>query len=393
SGMFTEYGGGVSLPAYSNFAAGTSGTYALALLDIAGVDSYVIGRMNADGYPDTSFGGIGIKFLAQSPPTDFAIPADAFYWYSRIGEADDGSIVISSAVDNGTLILKVNPSTGQPVDTFGNNGYVYLEGTAASQLLATDAVYVASQVNLNPGTYMSVSKIDLTTGDLDSGFGSGGTLNLSVGATSADEWESLTSPMIALSDGSILLSGYVDAVVGQGGGFGASGYAYENWFVKMNPDGSLDTDFGTDGYLLLNNGTGYEHPQSVIQASDGDIWALSVTDQNFLEFEAGLDKNYAELNRFDLSGDLVTRVGLTTDADPTTNQVSEAGSDGDLAGITAAAPDSDGDTVSYTLSDDGGGRFAIDSLTGTISVADVSLLDYSQDESHTVTVQSTSADG
>ena len=47
--------------------------------------------------------------------------------------------------------------------------------------------------------------------------------------------------------------------------------------------------------------------------------------------------------------------------DSTSNEVSEDASIGDVVGITAYAEDLDiADSVSYTLSDDAGGLFAID---------------------------------
>src|SRR5258705_13861003 len=48
---------------------------------------------------------------------------------------------------------------------------------------------------------------------------------------------------------------------------------------------------------------------------------------------------------------------------------------------------------SYSLSDDAGGRFAIDSSTGVVTVADGSLLDYETATSHAITVLATSSDG
>ena len=47
----------------------------------------------------------------------------------------------------------------------------------------------------------------------------------------------------------------------------------------------------------------------------------------------------------------------------------------------------------FSLTDDAGGRFAIDSSTGEITVADGSLLDYETNTSHNVTVETTDAAG
>ncbi|OED40529.1 hypothetical protein ACH42_16090 [Endozoicomonas sp. (ex Bugula neritina AB1)] len=55
---------------------------------------------------------------------------------------------------------------------------------------------------------------------------------------------------------------------------------------------------------------------------------------------------------------------------------------------TVAATDADrDDTLTYSLTDDAGGRFAIDSSTGEITLADGSLLDHDTSESHVISVQ------
>lgn len=74
--------------------------------------------------------------------------------------------------------------------------------------------------------------------------------------------------------------------------------------------------------------------------------------------------------------------------------VSEYATNGMTVGITALATDADaGDRVTYNLTDDAGGRFAIDANSGVITVADNTLLDYETSTNHSVTVLATSSDG
>ncbi|MFY9477244.1 MAG: cadherin domain-containing protein [Aquabacterium sp.] len=88
-------------------------------------------------------------------------------------------------------------------------------------------------------------------------------------------------------------------------------------------------------------------------------------------------------------------VGTVTDINPAANQVSEDAGDGTLVGITARATDADAtnNTVTYTLSDNAGGRFTINTTTGVVTVADSALLDYESASSHSITVLATSSDG
>ena len=64
---------------------------------------------------------------------------------------------------------------------------------------------------------------------------------------------------------------------------------------------------------------------------------------------------------------------------------------GTPVGITTLAVDADGtDKVGYSLTDDAGGRFAIDGTTGVVTVKNGGLLDYKSATSHSVTVRATS---
>jgi VCBS repeat-containing protein len=73
--------------------------------------------------------------------------------------------------------------------------------------------------------------------------------------------------------------------------------------------------------------------------------------------------------------------------------VAENASNGTVLG-TAVASDADaGSSISYSLQDSAGGRFAIHSSTGSITVANGSLLDYESSTSHEITVRATDQGG
>lgn len=84
---------------------------------------------------------------------------------------------------------------------------------------------------------------------------------------------------------------------------------------------------------------------------------------------------------------------VPTDADTTANLVSENTANGALVGITASAAEPKTGTVSYSLSDDAGGRFAIDAVTGVVTVADASKLNFEMAASHQITVRATDGQG
>ena len=73
--------------------------------------------------------------------------------------------------------------------------------------------------------------------------------------------------------------------------------------------------------------------------------------------------------------------------------VDENAANGTVIGQATGSDADSGDTLTYSLADDAGGRFAIDSATGQITVADGSLLNHEAADSHDVTVRVTDVAG
>ncbi len=87
-------------------------------------------------------------------------------------------------------------------------------------------------------------------------------------------------------------------------------------------------------------------------------------------------------------------VGPISDTNPDADQVSENAVNGTFVGITAFADDPDtSDQVTYSLSNNAGGAFAINATTGEVSVADTTLIDYESDQSLDIEVTAESTDG
>jgi Ca2+-binding RTX toxin-like protein len=81
------------------------------------------------------------------------------------------------------------------------------------------------------------------------------------------------------------------------------------------------------------------------------------------------------------------------DDDSEANQVLESAVNGTTVGLVALAQEVDGGTVTYSLDDSAGGRFAIDAATGVVTVADAALLDYETATAHSVVVRASDASG
>lgn len=81
------------------------------------------------------------------------------------------------------------------------------------------------------------------------------------------------------------------------------------------------------------------------------------------------------------------------DADASADEVVEGAVNGSLVGITAQAPDPNGNPVTYSLFDNAGGRFTIDPVTGVVTVANGSLLDFETQASWNITVRASDSLG
>ena len=161
-----------------------------------------------------------------------------------------------------------------------------------------------------------------------------------------------------------------------------------------------DADAGTTiSYSLTDNAGG----RFAINATTG---VVTVANGALLDYETATSHNITVLaTSTDGSSNsqtfniLVTNAGDNpvvgpTDNNGAANTVAENAANGTAVGITALASDADaGTTISYSLTDNAGGRFAINATTGVVTVANGSLLDYETATSHNITVLATSTDG
>lgn len=89
--------------------------------------------------------------------------------------------------------------------------------------------------------------------------------------------------------------------------------------------------------------------------------------------------------------DPISDVGPVTDSSTVANQVNENSPVGTAVGLIALAIEPDpGQTVTYSLTDNAGGRFAVNPTTGVVTVA--GPLDYEMATSHSITILATSSD-
>ncbi|MBV5322822.1 MAG: cadherin repeat domain-containing protein, partial [Ilumatobacteraceae bacterium] len=91
-------------------------------------------------------------------------------------------------------------------------------------------------------------------------------------------------------------------------------------------------------------------------------------------------------------GDVIGQPVVLSDSDISVNTVAENAAIGTVVGVTALGVDADaGTTVTYALTNNAGGKFAIDAQSGVVTVA--GALDFEAASSQVITVKATSSDG
>jgi hypothetical protein len=135
-------------------------------------------------------------------------------------------------------------------------------------------------------------------------------------------------------------------------------------------------DYGY-GRFAINASTGVITVAGALNFEGTPAWPLTVhvTDRSGHVFDKPVTINVTDVNE------------TPTDITLSGGSVAENSANGMLVGtVTGTDPDA-GASLHYALVDDAGGRFAINSATGAITVANGTLLDYETAHSHQITVR------
>ena len=150
--------------------------------------------------------------------------------------------------------------------------------------------------------------------------------------------------------------------------------------ISDNSDGTLSFKAIDAAYTTLSNWNSLTAEQQETFFENGSGTSQSVATSN-------LESGYAISNVAIHGGTPVPGfLDSVTGVDIHPFFVAENGLDNVVVG-TVASTDLEGDVLTYSLSDNAGGRFAINSSTGEITVANSRLLDFETAGAHTVTVE------
>ncbi|MEP1243380.1 MAG: cadherin domain-containing protein, partial [Lentilitoribacter sp.] len=299
----------------------------------------------------------------------------------NVTDIDEFDVSAVTDTDSATNTIAENASAGDEVgvtasatDADGtNNTVTYSVDDARFEVASDGTVTVASGVSFDAETEGSIN-IEVTATSAD---GSTSTETFSINVSDIDEFD-----VGAVSD-SNASSNAVDENASVGDTVGITALASDG-DVTDGVTYSLSDDAG--GLFDIDANTGVVTVAGSLDAETSTSHTIEVT--------ATSDDGSTSTQTFAIGVNDVNETSITaiSDTDGTGNTVTEGASVGTAVGITALASDADAtDTVSYSLSSNPGGFFAIDANTGEVTVA--GSLDYETDTSHTIEVTATSTDG
>ena len=266
-----------------------------------------VARYNAsDGSPDKTFGSKG------QVTTNFANNlADS----AGVAVQKDSKIVVAGTVFNTGLAFRedfalARYNTDGSLDAgFGTGGTVTTNIPGPSLVFtpsvavdpATGKTVVAAQADIitstgSPDEVFTVTRYN-PDGSLDTSFGSGGTAETDFQANFGPSSLEQVAGVAVLPGGKVVLAGEVSLAQSNSTGFG---------LVRFNPDGSLDTSFGTGGEVFTNVGpSGLAVPAGLaVDPATGKIVVAGTS----VDFSTGFSEDFG-LVRYNTNGSLDSTFG------------------------------------------------------------------------------------
>ena len=216
---------------------------------------FALARYNPDGSLDTSFNGTGKVTTAIGPGTDYA---------EALALQPDGKLVAAGWSFNGSdrdfALARYNPNgsldtsfgTGGKVTTFIGSG----NDTAYALALQPDGKLVVAGNNVQGSQSVVALARFNPNGSLDSSFGSGGKVAAAIGAYAS-------AGAVALQpDGKLVVAGVGD-----------TGSQRTFALARFNPNGSLDSSFGSGGKVTTAIGSTLDIAEAIALQPDGKLVA------------------------------------------------------------------------------------------------------------------------
>ena len=216
---------------------------------------FIIARYTAAGALDTSFGTGGIV-------TNDILGDDNVI--TALALQSDGKIVVTGYAYDGAKYVFATArynSDGTLDSGFGSGGIVttaFFTSDAQANAIAiqSDGKILVAGNGINFNYDFSIVRYT-SAGVLDTGFGTGGKKQVSVGLNDR------ATGIAIQPDGKIVVSGYAQVSTSD----------YDWCAIRLTSSGALDTGFGSSGIAIIDTGTGNENGDGIAVAlqSDGSV--------------------------------------------------------------------------------------------------------------------------
>jgi uncharacterized delta-60 repeat protein len=222
--------------------------------DATGAGDYAVARLLADGTPDASFGGSGKVTLGTQPGVADTGGGVAVLPDERIVVAGQGNSTqdfVTKQLNPGGGLDTTFATGGTSVVDFGGNDVVNnLARQPDGKLVLVGATSAAG------GGDFAVARLN-PDGSIDSSFGSGGKQTVDFGGNDS------AYGVAVQADGKLVVAGRGDPV-------------NEMVVARLNPDGSIDSSFGSGGEVAIDFG-GASGANAVGLQPDGKIVLVGST--------------------------------------------------------------------------------------------------------------------
>lgn len=212
-------------------------------------DDVLVVRYRQDGSTDTSFSTDGEIEHPLGTGQDEAATVDLL---------DDGRLVVAGNSRQGAeqdmFVMRLHPD-GSFDRTFSSDGVAFAdpstdEGSVSGRVQPDGRIVLAGTA----GSNLVAARL-LTDGSLDTSYSGDGLVNVSTSA-SPESWEH-----VALTpDGGLVVAGFQN-----------DGTRDNVAVAKLDADGSLDADFGSNGSVRVPNGTAWSYARDVFVAPQGEV--------------------------------------------------------------------------------------------------------------------------
>jgi uncharacterized delta-60 repeat protein len=215
-------------------------------------NDFALARYNTDGSLDTSFNGSGKVTTAIGPGDDEAY---------GLALQPDGKVVAAGLSRSGNdtvfALARYNPN-GSLDSSFNGNGKVVTliapgYSSANSLVLQPDGKLVAAGVAPGGSNYDFALARYNSDGSLDTSFNASGKVTTAIGSSTDDIVDLALQP-----DGRLVAAG-----------FSSNGSDNDFAIARYNPDGSLDTSFGSAGKMTTAIGAGKDEASALVLQPDG----------------------------------------------------------------------------------------------------------------------------